>query len=79
MICIRKKSETKEYPNTLENNQFTIFQVCVYKGKLDKLLGYIQSSTLENSHLLHVIPITDLPNFCIKTKQNNLHKYILMI
>lgn len=72
------KKETKEYQNTLENNQFTIFQV--YKGKLDKLLGvYIRSNTLEKSHLLHVIPITDLPNFCIKTKQNNLHKYILMI
>lgn len=71
------EKETKEYQNTLENNQFTIFQV--YKGKLDKLLGYIRSNTLEKSHLLHVIPITDLPNFCIKTKQNNLHKYILMI
>lgn len=75
------EKETKEYPRILsKNNQFTIFQVYI-KGKLDKLLGYIyiRSNTLEKSHLLHVIPITDLPNFCIKTKQNNLHKYILMI
>lgn len=35
-LCkMMSEKETKEYQNTLENNQFTIFQV--YKGKLDKL------------------------------------------
>lgn len=45
------EKETKEYPNTLENNQFTIFQV--YKGKLDKLFGVWYIS--DPAHLKNLI------------------------